>query len=246
MPDTHTPPLEELLAGLAARDLTRASTDRILDSLSTMIEHADYPCVGAKSVFHREGVVHLVLDDLASPDAAPQLLRALRDFSAALATDPGFHSFIVSFRRPQAVDERTFEGLLWRLLQRLHDEDPEPWAAGVSADPANPHFAFSVAGTAYFVVGLHPTASRIARRAPLPTLVFNPHDQFEELRRSGRFDRMRETIRRRDSQLQGAPNPMVADHGEMSEAVQYSGRPHDREWVVPLDVHRPEVQEDPE
>src|SRR6476620_7390004 len=75
-----------------------------------------------------------------------------------------------------------------------------------------PHFAFSLAGTAYFVVGLHPAASRIARRTPLPTLVFNLHEQFEELRQSERFERMRDTIRRRDQALQGSVNPMVADH----------------------------------
>ena len=44
----------------------------------------------------------------------------------------------------------------------------QPWDPRVSDDPANPHFAFSVGGTAFFVVGLHPQASRIARRTPCP------------------------------------------------------------------------------
>ena len=96
----------------------------------------------------------------------------------------------------------------------------------MGSDPNDPHFAFSAGGTAYFIVGLHPAASRVARRAPLPTLVFNPHDQFEELRAEGRFDGMRTTIRRRDEDLQGFVNPMVADHGDSTEALQYSGRRH--------------------
>jgi len=77
----------------------------------------------------------------------------------------------------------------------------------------------------------------VARRAPLPTLVFNPHDQFEELRAEGRFDHMRSTIRRRDVDLQGFVNPMVADHGDSTEALQYSGRQHPTGWQPPLEVH---------
>jgi FPC/CPF motif-containing protein YcgG len=132
-------------------------------------------------------------------------------------------------------DEQHFEQMLWDLLQRLHDEDDEPWAPEVSANPQDPHFAFSVGGTAFFIVGLHPQASREARRMPLPILVFNLHEQFEELRANGGFERMRDAIRRRDEQLQGSINPMVSDHGESSEARQYSGRELEDDWVAPFD-----------
>ncbi|HET7800574.1 MAG TPA: YqcI/YcgG family protein, partial [Humibacillus xanthopallidus] len=61
--------------------------------------------------------------------------------------------------------------------------------------------------------------------------------QFEQLREEGRFERMRGTIRRRDEDLQGSINPMVADHGEATEAMQYSGRAHGSDWEPPLEVH---------
>ena len=106
----------------------------------------------------------------------------------------------------------------------------------MAADPEHPHFAFSVAGTAFFVVGLHPNASRVARRAPVPTLVFNLHVQFERMRADGRYQRMRDTIRRRDTELQGSLNPMVSDHGETSEARQYAGRAVPPDWTPPFDA----------
>lgn len=121
-------------------------------------------------------------------------------------------------------------------LELLHEIDGRAWDPSVSRDPADPHFAFSVAGRAYFVVGLHPHASRIARRMPRPTLVFNVHEQFEQLRSSERFSRMRDTIRRRDVQVQGDLNPMVADYGNDSEARQYSGRAVSSAWEPPGDV----------
>ena len=64
----------------------------------------------------------------------------------------------------------------------------------------------------------------MARRAPWPILTFNLHAQFEQLKQTERYAHMRDTIRARDLELQGSVNPMVADHGTISEARQYSGR----------------------
>lgn len=47
---------------------------------------------------------------------------------------------------------------------------------------------------------------------------------------------MRDTIRRRDVRLQGSVNPMVADHGEISEARQYPGRKVPASWSPPVDI----------
>ena len=110
------------------------------------------------------------------------------------------------------------------MLQHLHDSDDQPWADGVADDPARAHFAFSHGGVPFFIVGLHPKASRIARRTPVPVLVFNLHEQFERLRAEGGYERMRDKIRQRDQSLQGSLNPMVDDHGSSSEARQYAGR----------------------
>jgi FPC/CPF motif-containing protein YcgG len=73
---------------------------------------------------------------------------------------------------------------------------------------------------------------------PLPLLVFNMHEQFVALRAHGGYERMRDTIRRRDEELQGSINPMVSDHGESSEARQYSGRNLDHSWQAPFEADR--------
>jgi len=69
----------------------------------------------------------------------------------------------------------------------------------------------------------------------VPTLVFNLHAQFEQLRASGMFPRMRDRIRARDEALQGQVNPMVSDHGTSSEARQYSGREVSPDWQAPFE-----------
>ncbi len=220
------------------RDLAQApdrlQPTEVAGALETMVLHPEYPCLGARSVFNRDRATVVVLEQMATTEGTAQLLDALRSFGRDTDPDAGFASLVAVFRDTSIDEEAQFESLLWQQLQLLHEADRQAWSPQVSDDPSNPHFAFSLAGTAYFVVGLHPASSRIARRTPLPTLVFNLHQQFEDLRGSDRFERMRDTIRRRDTAVQGDVNPMVADHGSSSEARQYSGRAVPTDWAAPV------------
>ena len=205
-----TDSLEEVLEERASEDLGDAPRHDIVAAVEEMVAHPEYPCLGARSVFRRDAATLVVLDDLAdtSPGGTLDTLGgALAQYADEVDPEGDLVSFVACFREPVPLDEGEFEALLWGALQHLHDHDDAPWAEGVAADPDNPHFAFSVAGTAFFVVGLHPNASRVARRAPVPTLVFNLHEQFERMRSDGRYQRMRDTIRRRDTELQGFLEP---------------------------------------
>lgn len=211
-----------------------ADDETLRESIVAMVGHDRFPCLGARSVFRRNHAVVRVYDELGSQRATAGLLSDLASFADQVDADAGFASFVAIFRGPGVPTEERFEELLWSQLSQLNAADDQAWNPHVSADPTHDHFAYSVGGTAYFVVGLHPRASRIARRAASPTLVFNLHDQFEALRSSGQFERMRDMIRHRDEQLQGSINPMVSDHGYGSEARQYAGRAVDDDWVAPF------------
>jgi len=225
-----------MLSEQADQGLADADPQDVVQALTEMVGHPEYPCLGARSVFRRDQARVVVLDDMTDSEGLRKLSAALTAFGSEVQPEDQFASLIAVFRAPVPESEEEFEECLWSVLQFLADLDRQEWAEGVSADPTNPHFSFSHAGTAFFVVGLHPLASRVARRAPLPTLVFNLHEQFEALRESDRFEGMRDTIRRRDEALNGTVNPMVDDHGESSEARQYSGREVEPDWVAPLDA----------
>jgi len=216
------------------RDENRRAGEGLADVLSAKVAAADYPCLGARSVFHRGRAMVRVYDTLAGPQTAALLLADLAAFAEQVDPAAGLASFVATFRGPDIADEEHFERLLWTQLQAVADLDGTPWSQGVSSNPSDDHFAFSAGGTAFFIVGLHPRASRVARRSEVPVLVFNLHEQFEEMRASGRYPRMRDTIRRRDIRLQGSINPMLADHGEISEARQYSGRAVGPGWFAPF------------
>jgi FPC/CPF motif-containing protein YcgG len=213
--------------GLFLRDAHREFQQRILSP--------GFPCLGAKAAFHEQTYGFAVYSELASADATAGLCHDLFNFREhEHKIDNKYATFIAVFRQPVDVDEVRFEQLLWRQLRRLHEADVVYWAAQVSSNPADPHFSFSFAGRAFYIVGMHANSSRNARRFPWPTLVFNPHEQFERLRVDGKWKRMQQTIRAREIALQGSINPMLNDFGEQSEARQYSGRAVGDDWVAPF------------
>lgn len=207
------------------------TAEGVLGVIGDMVLLPEYPCLGARSVVRTGRVTVGLFDDLGSSDSARELLPQLTEFARSVDLTAGFASFVAAFRGPVIRSERHFERLLWHQLQLVHDHDDQPWNPGVSVDPSSDRFGFSVGGRAYFVIGMHDRASRIARRTPFPVMVFNLHEQFEMLRRAGRFEPMRDVIRRRDLRLQGDLNPMVDDHGRSSEARQYSGREVGDGWI---------------
>jgi FPC/CPF motif-containing protein YcgG len=197
-----------------------------------------FPCVGAKSALAKGQIRIVVGRDMRSAWDDLRIYPNLLDLAWTYAREPSlFHSLAVVFEEDSGLDEEGFERCLWERLESLtrkddfHGQMADP---RVSADPGDPHFSLSFGGEAFFVVGLHPRASRPARRFERPALIFNLHDQFEQLRASGVYDKMRSTILARDVALAGDVNPMLARHGTMSEARQYSGRAVGSDWVCPF------------
>lgn len=242
MPRTINTHMTTILEPREHRSILSLDCDAMRDSIVRHIDAADFPCVGAKSALARST---LHIECAFSIDSAWDDLRIhdrLLAWSRAYADDPeGLRSFAVVFDRPRDLSEEAFERAMWSRLQSLADKDAwrgQDYDSAVSPDPADPHFSLSFGDQAYFVVGLHPGASRRARRTPYPCLVFNLHDQFEQLREAGRYERMRAAILDRDKALDGSINPMLARHGENSEARQYSGRQVGEDWTCPFDDPR--------
>ena len=205
----------------------------------------DFSCVGARIAVRNNTYRFGLYGALNTPEATAGLAHDLFEYERerpSFATD--FATYVACFGGPQVNDEAEWERVLWSQLQSLHELDAphHAWDASVSSDPEAADFSFSIAGTAFFVVGLHPASSRLARRFPLPALVFNAHEQFDRLRESGEFERVRAAVRARDYRLQGSLNPNLSDYGERSEARQYSGRAVEEGWRCPFRALRKKVE----
>jgi FPC/CPF motif-containing protein YcgG len=207
------------------------------DQLREFIFENGHPCVGAAAALNKDQYWLGVYSKMGDLGESTSLARDLNRYLQAQQESPkDFATFIAVFKDSQISDEEEFEKALWTQLSQLDRISSvfHGWDPSVSADPQSKQFSFSFGGKAFYVVGLHPQSSRMARAFPHPTLVFNLHSQFEALRQSGKYERMRNTIRSRDEKLQGSTNPMMNDFGSASEARQYSGRQVDANWKCPF------------
>ncbi len=217
------------------------SNDRdhpLAEAFRGFIKDPAFPCVGAKSALSKGDLRVLVARDIRSERDDARIHAALLAFVANYRARPDlFQSFAVIFETADDLSEAAFETHLWTRVQSVSDRDRligHRWDKRVAHEPDDPHFSLSFAGEAFFVVGLHPGASRPGRRFQAPVLVFNLHDQFERLRAEGRYEKLRAAILRRDETLAGSINPMLGRHGEVSEARQYSGRVVEEGWTCPF------------
>lgn len=212
-------------------------SDDIIRSFHKFIGQDDYPCVAARAAMTRDHVPCLVASHMACPADDHRILHFLYDFVAGFrASESALHSAAIIFQGPVELTGEVFDNLLWQRLQSLADLDSKtfPYDDRVASDPSSIRFSYSLCKEAFFVIGLHPASSRRARQFTYPAIVFNPHVQFQELRDSNRYEKMKNIVRQRDVMYSGSVNPMLSDFGEKPEVYQYSGKQHDSDWECPL------------
>lgn len=194
------------------------------DQLSQFVLNSSFPCIMAKSVI-KKGILKVsYINDLESFKETQRVLKGLYSFVSDYRVNPsGLRSFVVLSGHESF---KIFEKKFWNFLSCLNtlDKRSYPHDPRVSSDPAANDFSFSLMAEAFFILALHPESPRLARRFSKPVIVFNLHQQFEDLRKKGIFGKVRNLIRARDKKLQGYANPMLSDFGEQSEIFQYLGK----------------------
>ncbi|MFD3502412.1 guanitoxin biosynthesis heme-dependent pre-guanitoxin N-hydroxylase GntA [Streptomyces sp. NPDC058678] len=225
------------VAALAVELEARMAHHELKEEFIAWVGEDSFTCLGARAALRQNTLVMQVYEELDAAECTARLHRDLAVFvDEQLTEGHEFASFVALFLGPRVSDEEEFEELLWRQLGRLHrfDARTHSWSPGYSSDPESREFAFSVAGHPFFVAGFNPEASRISRRFSRPVLVFNSHEQFTRLKAQGTYYGLQRRIREREVRLQGSVNPMLSDHGETSEARQYSGRAVPVDWTCPF------------
>ena len=205
------------------------------ENLNDFIVENDHPCVMAQTVFKTKAVSHYKFDTIENPSNDLAIIHRLKNYLESYDfNSKKFQTFIVEFTDPYSKSELEFEKDLWAFLERLKKHDKCEWDSSVSSDVYDTNYSYSLLGNAFYIIGMHPNSSRNARSTENVTLVFNLHHQFEILRQMGVYTNVRDRIRKRDEEKNGSINPMLADFGKSSEALQYSGRNITEKWECPF------------
>src|SRR5690606_5389942 len=209
----------------------------IINEYLLHLKSRGFPCIAAQAAVARGHIRCLVAEDMESAKEDQRTLEFLHEFvDDYRKADAPYHSAAVIFRSPEIKDEWTFDRLLWTRLNALADLDRRVYSHDhrVDDDPESSRFSFSLKEEAFFIIGLHPARSRKARTFSYPTLVFNPHQEFERLRKTNRYETLKRAVRKRDMHYSGSINPMLSDFGDKPETRQYSGIQYKSDWKCPL------------
>lgn len=205
------------------------------------LEKEDFPCVAAKDALHKNNLQILEAMHIGCPADDRKILDFIYQFTHTYrSSEKGFHSAAVVFTAPSDVDENTFDSMLFARLAALRKLDAEKFKHDprVSDDPNSPDYSFSLMEEAFFIIAMHPKSSRPARNFSHAVMVFNPHAQFEKMKRTEQYNKMKKIVRKRDVELAGSVNPMLNDFGSGSEVYQYSGKVYNETAKCPM-MHIP-------
>lgn len=214
-----------------------ANTAALAASFDEFLVQDGYPCVGAKVARNKRQIELHRFQDIHSDSEDEDLLSLLYDFIKRYNQQQRiFFSFVCAFTNCDVGSDRGFERALWARLQALHNIDSKvfAWDPRVSNDPDDDNFSFSLGGEAFFIIGLNPYSKLKSRKFRYPAIVFNLHSQFQQLKDQNKFESMRSQIRKNDKVFCGQVNTTLADHGDGSEARQYSGRAISNNWQCPF------------
>jgi FPC/CPF motif-containing protein YcgG len=212
-------------------------TSHIVEEYRQFLRSRGFPCIGAKAALSRDHVKCMVAADMSTTQEDKRILSFIYQFIDSYRnSNESFHSAAVIFNTPKSPSESEFESMLWARLNSFAELDRIEYNHDkrVDSDPSSSMFSFSLKEEAFFIIGLHPSSSRKARRFAYPAIVFNPHEEFERLKRAGRYESMKKVVRRRDELYSGSVNPMLKDFGEAPEVFQYSGKHYESTWKCPL------------
>ena len=211
--------------------------EEVFNDYYNFLSNKAFPCVAAKDAMAKGNNKLFLADNIACPKDDKSILNFIYDFTDFYRkSGKGFYSAAVIFKQPKIINEEMFDELLWQRLAALSSLDALQYQPDgrVAANPTDSNFSFSLMEEAFFIVGLNPVSSRPARRFKNATLVFNPHAQFEAMKKDARYEKMKTIVRKRDVSFSGSVNPMLTDFGEASEVYQYSGKNYDSQWKCPL------------
>ena len=211
--------------------------DRVHTDIAALVGQKFYPCVAAvQSVAKKDYVVHEAREFGTGVDR-DGIRKAICDYLRSwMKTRSTTYTLWLTYPNDQVTTEDEFEQRMWSQLSNFTslEEREQDWAPGWSQDPKDPNFTLCIGGQAFFVVGLHPLSSRPARRFPYPAIVLNAFEQFEDLTRQGAYEAMVEKNRQREIRFSGDLNPMVEEHGDKWESIQFSGKTNSSDWKCPF------------
>ncbi|MFC9229879.1 YqcI/YcgG family protein [Streptomyces decoyicus] len=187
-----------------------------LKDIESRLEDPGFPCVFSRNAFRKQLLKFIFVEDGETSgiqhlgEGLQEYVELSRAWDGRLDTS---YPLVVAFS-PDALDAHSvddYQAFGWKVLQGLHEIDPEPWPEGVGTDPDSPAWSMCFNGMPLFINMSNP-AHRTRRSRNLGehfVLVINPRERFDIFAGdtpSGR--KVRSNIRNRIGRYDGTPHSL--------------------------------------
>jgi len=196
---------------------------------AAVMKDAEFPCTFAREAFNKDSLLFLFPGRAEDAVAFHHFKQGLLDYLDRLTVMSRFAAAMTVLNvmwqpEPRTLSLPEYQRAFWQLLQRLHDDDEQPWPADIPTDPEQPGWSFCFAGVPLFINLNCPAHDlrRSRRVCPTMAMVINPHDSFDVIAGANeRGDKIRGHIRSLIQKYDGQPAAPELDS---------YGRESNREW----------------
>lgn len=221
---TNPNPCKRKLKNLITGQDALAIDQHLHNSLRGMCMHSHYPCPGAQMVFLNSDERIAVFEGLTDNNIYQVCFSLSCYILEYLSGDTGNDlTFILMFKELRRWTKGSFRKHFWKFLKNISQLQDKyyPYAKGYSPVLKDKNFSFSFGEVANYIAAFFADSPRVTRRFAYTALIFNPHDQFNKLKESGKFVSFQKSVDIKDHRLQGSNNESLTDFGEQSEWPQY-------------------------
>lgn len=214
----------EIRDAIEADELVAWKQKRYIQFRETM-RNTCYPCYFAVNAEQNDTARYLFADDPRDREALFKVKRGVQQYLKRYQSIADRTTLVIFFEpSDENQSEQEYRDQFWRILEFLHERDPEPWPSDIPADPSDPKWEFCFAGESMFIVGRAPFyTDRKSRYTPYGLEIsIQPRGVLNDVSRDTKEgQRARSLIRDRLEDYDDVPpHPDIGDYSD----------PNTREW----------------
>ena len=177
-----------------------------------------YPCFFAVEAERRGMARYLFINSVANSEDLLKLRDGLYDYVKNYKSI-GKRTTLVIFFKPseEILSAEKYKKQFWKVIQFLHENDPEPWPANIPIETEHPQWEFCFGGEPMFMVARSPIySSRRSRYTPYGLeITIQPRGALEDITGDTKGGQeARNIIRQRLTDYDDIPpHPDIGDYG---------------------------------
>lgn len=208
--------LSKLISQSQVSKSNKAWHRTVFNDIEARLNNVDFPCIFSKRAFRKSLLKFIFVENDSEKNinylaaGLQEYVEISRGWDGNLSTA---YPLIIAFSQvaTNAITLKDYHSFGWKILQKLHDLDPQPWPTQVGQDPNAQAWSMCFNGMPLFC-NMSTPANQVRQSRNLGEhfiLVINPRERFDIVAGDTPAGRkVRDNIRTRISRYDGIPHAL--------------------------------------